>query len=188
MKAIVPAFGQRLMRARFAGWHPLFVALTVGEDWSAFAKEPFVGGELACLALRPKDVRQPHAIDFRCLAGSAVTVYDQVGAACERAAPIGSPHESERAPFFDLLNAVAQFSGPLSFVTAAPIYNAPLDKPPHQVMAQRYAFECKLADAERRSPWWWPESMDKPHAEKIAAWCAAARNRAAGPRGHVGAT
>jgi len=35
---ILPAFGQRLMKRRFAGWHPLYVALVVGEDWSAFAQ------------------------------------------------------------------------------------------------------------------------------------------------------
>jgi len=175
---ILPAFGQRLMKRRFAGWHPLYVALVVGEDWSAFAQEPFIG-DLACLAVKPRDVRAGGgALDLRCLAGAAVTVFDQVGAAGDLAAPIGAPPEAERAPFFDLLRDIAQWSGPLHFVTAARIYEDDTLKPPYHVPAYRYAGECRLADAARAWPWWWPESLDKAHGEKISAWCEAARGRA----------
>lgn len=171
------------MRARFAGWHPLYVALTVGDDWSAFAQEPIVG-DLACIALRPRDMSKTEAIDFRCLVGAAVTVFDQVGAAGELDAPIGVPQEASGAPFFNLLHAIAQLSGPLTFVTSAPIYDVPPGKPPHQVAAWRYAHDCKAADPQRQFPWWWPEQLDKLHGEKIAAWCTAARGRARSAGAH----
>lgn len=182
MKSIVPAFGQRLMRRRFAGLHPLHVALTVGDDWSAFAKEPFVD-DWAYLALRPRDVRRPEQIDFRCVAGAAVTVFDQVRAAGEIEAPVGNPHEASRAPFFDLLREIAAWSGPLEFVTAAEIYANPISKPPYRVTAWRYAHDCKLADPARAWPWWWSESLDKKHGQKISAWCAAARSRGSAAAG-----
>ena len=178
MRSIVPAYGQRLMKRRFAGWHPLYVALVVGEDWSLFAQQPFIG-ELACLAVKPRDVRAGGgALDLRCVAGAAVTVFDQARAAGELDAPIGTPHEAVRAPFFDLLREIAEWSGPLEFVTTAEIYAHPIGKPPYRVTAWRYAHDCKLADPGRAWPWWWPESLDKKHGEKISAWCAAARARA----------
>jgi len=185
---LLPAFGQRLMKRRFAGWHPLYVALVVGEDWSAFVPEPFID-DLACIAIKPRDMKPGGgALDLRCLAGAHVTVFDQVGAAGTFDAPIGGAdervvtveHEAGRAPFFYLLRDIAQWSGPLTFVTAARIYEDETRKPPHQVMACRYAFECRLADPARAWPWWWPESLDKAHGEKISAWCEAARARAAG--------
>jgi len=166
---LLPAFGQRLMKKRFAGWHPLYVALVVGEDWYAFAQEPFID-DLACIAIKPRDMKPGGGtLDLRCVAGAAVTVFDQAGAADD---PAG--------PFFALLRDIAQWSGPLTFVTAARIYEDETRKPPHQVMACRYAFECRLADPARAWPWWWPESLDKAHGEKISAWCEAARARAAG--------
>ena len=186
---ILPAFGQRLMKRRFAGWHPLYVALVVGEDWSAFAQEPFVG-ELACIAIKPRDMKPGGGtLDLRCVAGAAVTVFDQVGAAGELDAPVGGAgdavvmtveQQAGRAPFFYLLRDVAEWSGPLEFVTAAAVYDVPPGKPPYRVSAPLYAFECKLADPARAWPWWWPESLDKAHAEKISAWCEAARGRGAG--------
>ena len=171
-----PAFGQQLMKRRFAGNHPLRVALTIGDDWSAFAKEPFLH-DLACIALLPRDAIYPEQFDFRCVAGAAVTVFDQVGAAGEIDAPTGNPHEAVRAPFFDLLHRIAEWSGPLEFVTAATIYARESRKPPFRVMAWRYAHDCKLADPGRAWPWWWPESLDKKHGEKINAWCATASGR-----------
>lgn len=186
MTAIVPAFGQRLMKRRFAGVHPLFVVLTIGEDWALFSQEPFVG-EYAFVALKPRDARKPQELDLRCLTGTAVTVIDQEGAAGERAAPIGSPPEAERAPFFTLLHHIALQSGPLDFVTSAAIYDTRERlRGQHQVNAALYAYECKLADPARAWPWWWPESLDKVHAEKIAAWCAAARFRARSARAAIG--
>ena len=182
---LLPAFGRRLMKRRFAGWHPLYVALVVGEDWSAFAQEPFIG-DLACLAVKRRDVRAGGgALDLRCVAGAAVTLIDQVGAAGELDAPIGTPNAAARAPFFDLLQDIAAWSGPLEFITQADIYAHDTRKPPFRVMAWRYAHDCKLADPGRAWPWWWPESLDKKHGEKISAWCAAARGRggaAAGSR------
>ncbi len=160
---MLPAFGQRLMKRRFAGWHPLYVSVVYGEDWSVFNEEPFTA-ETAWLAVRPRDYK-PGTIDFRCLAGAAVTVFDQ-----ERAA-------GEEHPFFNLLREVAEWSGPLELVTAAEIYSPAPSKPPFRVAAHRYAFECKLADPARAWPWWWPESLDMKHGEKISAWCAAARSR-----------
>ena len=184
----LPAFGQWLMKRRFAGWHPLYVALVVGEDWSAFAQEPFVD-ELACLAIKPRDMKSGGGtMDLRCLAGAAVTVFDQVGAAGELDAPIGGAQEgvltveqeAGRAPFFYLLRDIAEWSGPLDFVTGARIYDDDTLKPPYSVSAPRYALECKLADPARAWPWWWPQSLDKAHGEKISAWCSAARARAGG--------
>jgi len=173
---ILPAFGRRLMKRRFAGWHPLYVSLVIGEDWSEFATEPFTENT-AWLALRPKDARYPEQFDFRCVAGAAVTVFDQIGAAGELDAPIGTPHEAVRAPFFDLLRAIAEWSGPIEFMTAAEIHAHPIGKPPYRVTAWRYAHDCKLADPARAWPWWWPESLDRKHGEKINAWCTAARGR-----------
>ena len=188
-----PAFGRRLMKRRFAGWHPLYIALVVGEDWSAFSQEPFTD-LMACLAIKPRDVKPGGGtLDLRCLAGAAVSVFDLVGAAGELDAPIGGSQDgvltveqaAGRAPFFYLLRDIAEWSGPLEFMTAAKIYADEEGKPPFRAIAWRYAHDCKLADPARAWPWWWPESLDRKHGEKINAWCTAARGRggaAAGTR------
>lgn len=177
---ILPAYGRRLMKLRFAGEHPLFVSLLLGENWWTPGHEPFTRNT-AWLGMRPRDYVRGY-MDFRCVAGASVTVFDLDGKAGEFETPIGSPAQPFRNAFFDLLADLAQLSGPLLFVTPAEIYTHPPGKSPCEVWASRYAFECKLSDPGRSWPWWWSESLDKLHGEKIDAWLTAARNRAGGTR------
>lgn len=177
---ILPAYGWRLMKLRFAGWHPLYVSLLLGANWWTPGHEPFTRNS-AWLGMKPREYVRGY-MDFRCLVGAAVTVFDLDGMAGEFETPMGSPHQAFRNPFFDLLTDLAELCGPLEFITAGEIYTHNARERPYRVAAWHYAHECKLSEPGRAWPWWWPESLDKAHGEKINAWCEAARIRGGAAR------
>jgi hypothetical protein len=170
----LPAYGRALMNRRYAGWHPLYVRVIYGEDWELIRDDWFTDIH-AYVAVRPSDY-QPGRFDWRCAAGSAVTVFDQAKAAGE----IGLDNGAEEGwgKFYYLLRELSQMCGPLEFLTAARIYGEADRRPIYYVPAPIFAFECRTRPRGPSRPWWWPESMDLMHAEKIHAWGHAVKQRA----------
>lgn len=201
----LPAYGKALLDNRRRGFHPLYVDVLYGDDWreastraklesAVFVRDgrearPYeyrwlreVGSPM--LALRPREYG-PGVYDFRCVAGTAVRVFDLAGAADDVDVDAAAVYPAQRTVrwgiFYDLIFELAQWAA--SVALHAGMGEAGED------MAQ-YAHGVRHWDADaRRMVWprWWSDEIEARRGQRQFNWIGAAGYAAAGRSAQAGA-